>query len=67
MQITIKLKDVLQQRGMTQKELAALTGLRQASISEMSRGKRTSINKEHLSIIATKLGITNIQELIDFK
>lgn len=67
MKVVIKLGEVLKQRGMTQKELAKLTGIRESGISALVRGSQTSFNKEQLAKIATMLEITDISELIDFE
>lgn len=64
--IKIKIKDVLESRKMTQKELAQLSGVREATISDIVRGTRTVINFEHLSKIAEALKVTDIRELMDF-
>lgn len=64
--IIVKLKSVLIERNITQKELAEMTKLRRATISEISRGQRGSINIEHLEKIAIALKITKISDLIDF-
>lgn len=64
--IIVKLKSVLSERNITQKELAKMTNLRQATISEISRGQRGSVNIEHLEKIATALNVTKISDLIDF-
>lgn len=60
-----KLKDVLEKRGITQKELAEITGIREATISEMSNDSRTVYNKKHLIKIMETLNITDIKDLID--
>lgn len=64
--IRIKIKDVLESRKMTQKELSQLSGVREATISDIVRGTRTVINFEHLSKIAEALKVTDIRELMDF-
>ncbi|GAB6444916.1 transcriptional regulator [Bacillus cereus] len=67
MKIVIKLGEVLKKRGMTQKELAKLTGIRESGISALVRSSQTSFNKEQIAKIATVLEITDIKELIDFE
>ena len=67
MKVVIKLKEVLEKQNMTQKELAQLTGMREASISELARSSKTGVNKEQLGKIATALHITDIRELLDFE
>ena len=63
MEIRIKLKDALQERGMSQKELAEKSGLRANAISEMVNNQRSTINKEHAALVANVLGITDMNEL----
>lgn len=60
-----KLDDALEARGITQSKLAAITGLRQATISELISGEKSSITKAHLLTIMIALRITDIKELID--
>ncbi|MDA1675476.1 helix-turn-helix domain-containing protein [Bacillus cereus group sp. TH152-1LC] len=67
MKVVIKLGEVLKKRGMTQKELAKLTGIRESGISSLVRCSQTSFNKEQIAKIATVLEITDIKELIDFE
>lgn len=60
-----KLKDLLDRKGITQKELAEITGIREATISEMSNDSRTVYNKKHLIKIMETLNVTDIRELLD--
>jgi len=64
--IRLKVKEALQLKGMTQKALAKLTGLRENAISNMCRTTQTSYNLEHLSKVAEALGISDIKQLMDF-
>lgn len=61
----VKIKDVLADRGLTQKDLAEMTGIRAAAISEMAQGTRTVINKVHLSKIMNALGITRLEDILE--
>ncbi|BAF60330.1 predicted transcriptional regulator [Pelotomaculum thermopropionicum SI] len=65
LRLVIKLKDVLRERGLTQQQLAEMSGVRRPSISEFATNARTTINKEHLLAIAKALNIRDIRELID--
>lgn len=65
--VKIKLKEVLIERGMTQSELAKLSGLSETAISMFTRGQGISINKEHLAKIASALNITNISEILELE
>lgn len=66
MKVKIKLKEILEERSMTQKQLASLSGIRESTISEIARGTRTVINIKHLENIAMTLEITDIRDIIDF-
>jgi putative transcriptional regulator len=64
MKLRVKLDEVLKDRNMSQKELAELTGIRPAAISELYNNQRKSINREHIEKIAAALNISDISELI---
>ena len=65
--VKLKVKEAIEKRGITQKKLADMAGIRESTISDIVRGTRTVINFEHLSKIAEALEIEDITELIDFK
>ena len=65
--VKLKIKETIEERGITQKKLAEMSGIRESTISDIVRGPRTVINIEHLSKIAEALEIDNITELIDFE
>lgn len=65
--VKVKVKEILEERKITQKKLAELSGIRESTISDIVRGSRTVINFEHLSKIAEALKITDIREIIDFE
>lgn len=64
LEVKIKLKDILKERKLTQKELAKMANLREATVSEIIRGTRNVINFNHLTAIAEALNITEIQQII---
>lgn len=66
-QVKLKVKEILEERKITQKKLAEVSGICESTISDIVRGARTVINFEHLSKIAEALEITDIRELIDFE
>lgn len=66
LRIHIYLKDVLKRKGVSQKELAEMTGIRPAAISELANNMRSSINREHIEIIAEALNLQRLDELIRF-
>lgn len=65
--VEVKIKNILKERGISQKQLAEMSGIREKTISDIVRGTRTVINFEHLSKIAAALHVTDIRQLIDFK
>lgn len=65
--VKLKVKELLEERNITQKKLAQISGIRESMISDIVRGTRTVINFEHLSKIAEALEIDNISQLIDFE
>lgn len=64
--IKLKIRELLDKKKITQKELSRVSGVRESTISDIVRGSRTVINFEHLSKIACALDIVDIKELIDF-
>ena len=42
--VKLKVKEVIEQRGITQKKLAEMSGIRESTISDIVRGTRTVIN-----------------------
>lgn len=66
-QIKLKIKELLEEREITQKKLAQMSGIRESTISDIVRGTRTVINFEHLSKVAEALEIDKISQLIDFE
>lgn len=60
----VKIKEVLVERNITQKELAQKANLRESTISDICRNKKTCINIIHLQKIANALNISDIRELI---
>ena len=65
--VKLKVKELLEERNITQKKLAQISGIRESTISDIVRGTRTVINFEHLSKIAEALEIDNSSQLIDFE
>ena len=65
MQLRVKLKEVLQESNMTQLELARLTGLRQAVVSELVNNQRLNINKSHITKICVALDIKDIRDILE--
>lgn len=62
-----KLKDVLERKGMTQKELSEITGIREATISEMVNDSRSVYNKQHMFKVMDALNITDLEEILELQ
>lgn len=65
--VKLRLKELLDEKGITQKKLAELAGVRESTISDIVRGSRTVINFEHLGKIATALEVSDIRKIIDLE
>ncbi|QDP42970.1 Cro/C1-type protein [Bacillus phage vB_BmeM-Goe8] len=61
----IKLKEALEEANMNQSELAELTGLRRATISEIAQNSRTVMNKSHLGKIMDALDLKDINDILE--
>ncbi|WP_211175623.1 helix-turn-helix transcriptional regulator [Paenibacillus sp. SZ31] len=67
LKVKMKLKDVLKERNLTQKQLESMSGVNQARISKLTKDDRQEINLDMLIKIANALNITDISELIQFE
>lgn len=65
LEVRLKLKKILTDRKITQKELAEKTGLRQNAISEMVNNQRSTINREQLAVVCKALEITDMNEIFE--
>ena len=65
--VKMRVKELLEEEGITQKKLAEMAGVRESTISDIVRGTRTVINFEHLGKIATALEISDIRKIIDLE
>ena len=65
--VHFRLAEIMQERHLTQNDLHKLTGIRLATISEMSNAKKLSINVAHLVAIMSALRIQDVRELVDIK
>lgn len=65
--IYIKLKEILHDRKISQKELSKMTGIRPAAISEIANNQRSTINKDQIEKIAEVLNISKLSDLIVFE
>ena len=60
--VKLRIKELLEEKGITQKKLAEISGVRESTISDIVRGTRTVINFEHLAKIATALDVSDIRK-----
>ena len=60
-----KLKKLLEDRGLSQKEFARRTKMREATISELCNNNRNTFNKKHLVTIMKALDLKELSELIE--
>lgn len=65
--IRLKLDKVMKTKGITQLKLARLTGIRQATISDMVQNKRDSLNLRNLERIIKVLNIEDISEILELE
>lgn len=65
--LVIHLKQRMKERGITQMELSEMSGVRQATISQLSRGHIERLHVPTLEKIAWALGIEDITKLITFE
>lgn len=65
--VKLRVKELLEEEGITQKKLAEMAGVRESTISDIVRGTRTVINFEHLGKIAAALEISDIRKIIDLE
>lgn len=65
--VRLRVRELLSERHITQKELAEMAHLREATISDIARGTRTVINLSHLAAICEALNVTDINELLSLE
>lgn len=62
--VKLRLKEILIEKQITQKDLAKLTGLRENTISDMVRNNRTCVNIKNLEKVCNALNIKDIREIL---
>lgn len=67
LKVKLKLHIVMKNKGITQTKLSQLTGIRQATISDMCRNARQEISFPVIEKIAHALEITDLSELIQLE
>ncbi|WP_139488127.1 helix-turn-helix domain-containing protein [Brevibacillus dissolubilis] len=64
MPVHVRLKEILAERGMSQRELARLTGLRASTINHLCSDKVDRVYLETLDVICKRLDI-RIEQLLE--
>lgn len=67
MKLKLKLKKLIAEKGYTQQQLSQITGLRQASISELINMKRRSINIDHLERLLNAMEVDDVYRIFDIE
>ena len=65
--VRINIDRILEKNDLTQAELKEKTGVRQAAISQLSRGFVSRISIDHIERIANALEIDDISEIISLE
>ncbi|RHW41942.1 XRE family transcriptional regulator [Neobacillus notoginsengisoli] len=65
--IKIKIKELIQKRNISLRELSRLTDIRHSALSELANDKRQNINLGHIKRIAESLNIKDIREIINIE
>ena len=63
--VNLKLRDLLEEHGMTQKELAAKAGVRENTISDLFKDNKQGIRFETLARIASVFNLNEPNELFE--
>lgn len=62
-----KLKDKLDELGLSITELSHLTGIRYASLNELANSKKVTLNLQHLTAIMIALRVKSFDELFELE
>ena len=63
--VKVKIHELVNQRGISLRELSRLTDIRHAALSELANQKRQNINFSHIEKIAETLELDDIRDIID--
>lgn len=66
-EFVVKLDKLMQERGLSQRELGMITGLRAGTVNSILNGKGTTLNKVQLAALMIGLRITDLSELIEIR
>lgn len=64
-EVRLKIDDLMTLRGMSQKELSIVTGIRLGTISDMVNGKSQSFHFVRMLAIMNALRVTNINQVVE--
>lgn len=62
--VELRIGALIKSRGINQKQLAEMTGIREAAISQLCRGFVDRLNLDHIARIGTALKVKSIEELV---
>ena len=62
-----KIDELIKKRGITQQELAVISGMRVGTISDLVNGKGLGINKVQLVALMVALRVTDISEILEIR
>jgi DNA-binding Xre family transcriptional regulator len=63
--VIIKIKSLIEKRGISLRELSRRTDIGHATLSELSNQKRQNINFSHIERIADACKVTDIRDIIN--
>ncbi|WP_226646145.1 helix-turn-helix domain-containing protein [Mesobacillus subterraneus] len=66
-QVNINIKKLLNDYGISLRELSRLADIRHATLSELANNKRKSIHFDHIKRISEALNITDIRKIIEIE
>ncbi|ESU31904.1 hypothetical protein G3A_14205 [Bacillus sp. 17376] len=66
-QVNINIKKLLNDYGISLRELSRLADIRHATLSELANNKRKSIHFDHIKRISEALDITDIRKIIEIE
>lgn len=65
--VIVRIQDLLDQHGISLRELSRQSGVRHSTLSALKNHKRENINFSHIEEIAEALDIDDIRKIIDLK